>query len=231
MNWDRFKELNIDLNDFKKNQLLKYKNLLQEENKIHNLTAIIKDQEILDKHFFDSLLFTKVFNPENLEILDIGTGAGFPGIVIKILYPNTKIYLLESNGKKIDFLKKVILELDLKNIWTLNARAEEYSIENKEKFDVIISRAMAPLNILLEVGVQSLKLNGTFICLKSKNVNTELQDLNSQEKKLGLKLFLKQELYDEVLGERNNLFYSKENQTPLEFPRHYSQIRKRPLGK
>ncbi|WP_342258764.1 16S rRNA (guanine(527)-N(7))-methyltransferase RsmG [Spiroplasma endosymbiont of Dioctria linearis] len=231
MDWNRFKELNIDLTDFQKNLLLNYKTILQKENEIHNLTAIVEDQEILDKHFFDSLLFTKVFNPDNLEILDIGTGAGFPGIVIKIFYPNTKVFLLESNSKKINFLRKVILELDLKNISTINARAEEYTIDNKEKFDVIISRAMAPLNILLEVGAQGLKTNGTFICLKSKNVNVELNDLNNQEKKLGLNLFLKQELKDEVLGERNNLFYSKYKETPLEYPRQYSQIRKRPLGK
>ncbi|WP_339034097.1 16S rRNA (guanine(527)-N(7))-methyltransferase RsmG [Spiroplasma endosymbiont of Cantharis rufa] len=231
MDWNRFKELNIELNDLKKNLLLKYKSILQKENAIHNLTAIVEDQEILDKHFFDSLIFTKVFNPDNLEILDIGTGAGFPGIVIKIFYPNAKVFLLESNSKKINFLNKVIFELDLKNIWTINARAEEYTIDNKEKFDVIISRAMAPLNILLEVGAQGLKMNGTFVCLKSKNVNVELMDLNNQEKKLGLNLFLKQELNDEVLGERNNLFYSKYNKTPLEYPRQYSQIRKRPLGK
>ncbi|AUM63039.1 16S rRNA (guanine(527)-N(7))-methyltransferase RsmG [Spiroplasma monobiae] len=231
MNWDRFKDLKIELNEKQKENLIKYKNILQEENKIHNLTAITEDQEIIDKHFYDSLIFTNEFNPGGLSILDIGTGAGFPGMVLKIMFPSAKIYLVESNGKKINFLKKVIKELSLKDIWTLNVRAEEYSVENREKFDVIISRAMAPLNILLEVGVQALKVEGTFICLKSKNVNNELDDLNGKEKKIGLVLKGKQELRDEVLGERNNLFYKKNKPTPLEYPRLYSQIRKRPLGK
>ncbi|QHX37065.1 16S rRNA (guanine(527)-N(7))-methyltransferase RsmG [Spiroplasma sp. BIUS-1] len=231
MNWDRFNDLKIELNDLQRENLIKYKNILQEENKIHNLTAIVEDQEIIDKHFYDSLIFTNVFNPEGLSILDIGTGAGFPGLVLKIIFPKAKIYLLESNGKKINFLNKVIQELDLKDVWTLNERAEEYSLDNKEKFDVIISRAMAPLNILLEVGVQALKVDGTFICLKAKNVNNEIQDLNGQEKKLGLMLEQRQELQDDVLGERNNLFYKKQKVTPSEYPRLYSQIRKRPLGK
>ncbi|AUB32159.1 16S rRNA (guanine(527)-N(7))-methyltransferase RsmG [Spiroplasma floricola] len=231
MNWNKFEELNIVFTEKQKQDLIKYKNILQEQNKIHNLTAITQDQEIIDKHFYDSLIFTKVFNPDGLEILDIGTGAGFPGVVLKIMFPNSKIYLLESNGKKINFLNTVIKELDLKNIWTLKVRAEEYSVENKEKFDVIISRAMAPLNILLEVGVQALKIKGTFICLKSKNIANELNELNGQETKLGLSLQKKQNYEDDILGERNNLFYIKNSSTSIEYPRLYSQIRKRPLGK
>ncbi|WP_338985034.1 16S rRNA (guanine(527)-N(7))-methyltransferase RsmG [Spiroplasma endosymbiont of Diplazon laetatorius] len=231
MNWDRFNDLKIELNEEQKENLIKYKNILQEENKIHNLTAITEDQEIIDKHFYDSLIFTNEFDPKGLSILDIGTGAGFPGLVLKIMFPTSKIYLVESNGKKINFLNKVIKELNLKDVWTLNVRAEEYSLENKEKFDVIISRAMAPLNILLEVGIQALKVNGTFICLKAKNVNNEIKELNGQEKKIGLSLNNRQELQDDILGERNNLFYIKDNETPKEYPRLYSQIRKRPLGK
>lgn len=231
MNWDKFKNLKIALSLNQKNMLLKYKELLQKENKIHNLTTITKDQSIIDKHFYDSLIFTNVFNPDNLFILDIGTGAGFPGIVLKIVFPNSKIYLVEANGKKINFLNKVIRELNLKEIWTLKVRAEEFAITNKEKFDIVISRAMAPLNILLEVGVQALKVKGTFICLKSKNVDKELSDLNNQEFKLGLKLKMKQELDDLTLGQRNNLFYIKEKATPENYPRLYNQIRKRPLGK
>ncbi|AGR42534.1 16S rRNA (guanine(527)-N(7))-methyltransferase RsmG [Spiroplasma diminutum] len=231
MLWNRFDELDIKITEAQKEKLIMYKNILQKENKIHNLTTIITDQDILDKHFYDSLIFSNHFDPSNLKILDIGTGAGFPGVVIKIIYPTSKIYLVESNGKKINFLNKVIRELELEDIYTLNVRAEEYTLENREKFDVVISRAMAPLNILLEVGAQGLKINGSFICLKSKNVINEMNDLNGQETKIGLMFDFKQELNDEVLGERNNLFYKKVKQTPLEFPRQYSQIRKRPLGK
>ncbi|AGR41660.1 16S rRNA (guanine(527)-N(7))-methyltransferase RsmG [Spiroplasma taiwanense] len=231
MEWYKFKDLKVELKDNQKEKLIIFKNLLQQENEKYNLTSITDDQEIIDKHFYDSLIFSNVFNLDNLEIMDIGTGAGFPGIVLKIIFPNSRIYLVESNGKKINFMNKVIQELNLKNIWTVNKRAEEFSVLNKEKFDLIISRAMAPLNILLEVGVQALKINGYFICLKGKNAEFEINDLNNCENKIGLKLEKIQEIDDLVLGKRINLFYIKIASTSNFYPRLYCQIKKRPLGK
>ncbi|QBQ08200.1 16S rRNA (guanine527-N7)-methyltransferase [Spiroplasma gladiatoris] len=214
-----------------KTKLIQFKDLLKSENQKYNLTTIIDDQEIYLKHFVDSVLFTKNISLIDQKILDIGTGAGFPGLIIKILFPNTNIYLVESNNKKISFLKLVIETLKLENVFTVNKRAEEYSLEQKEQFDIVISRAMAPLNILLEVGVQALKVNGYFICLKSKNVKSEILDLNSKESTIGLKLDKEQKLIINNLGERINLFYKKFSKTNEIYPRLYSQIKKRPLGK
>ncbi|WP_222563339.1 16S rRNA (guanine(527)-N(7))-methyltransferase RsmG [Spiroplasma clarkii] len=176
-------------------------------------------------------MFAKELQLNNQKILDIGTGAGFPGIVIKILFPQTQVYLIEANNKKINFLKLVIKELNLKNIIPVNQRAEIFSVQHKEEFDIVISRAMAPLNVLLEVGVQALKVNGTFICLKAKNVGVEILDLNGKESDIALKLVVEQKLFVDNIGERVNLFFNKIKPTNSIYPRQYSQIKKKPLGK
>ncbi|QEH62394.1 16S rRNA methyltransferase GidB [Spiroplasma chinense] len=231
LNWSNLESLIKDFNQEKRQNLETYMELLQQENKKYNLTAIVESQEIIDKHFYDSVIFSESIEIENQSIMDIGTGAGFPGLVIKILFPETKVYLVESNNKKISFLNLVINKLNLKNVFTKNERAEDFSLEMKEKFDIIISRAMAPLNILLEVGVQGLKVGGQFICLKSKNVTNEILDLNNKESVIGLKLLKEQKISIDNIGERINLFYLKEKNTPNSYPRMYSQIKKKPLGK
>lgn len=228
--WFLIENLLGHINQEKKNNLLKYLRLLQEENKKYNLTAIVNSDEIFIKHFFDSILFTKEFEVQTQKILDIGTGAGFPGLVLKILFPKTKIYLLEANNKKVVFLNYVIKELNLKDVFTICKRAEDYSVKHREKFDIIISRAMAPLGILLEVGVQALKVGGVFICLKSKNADNEIASLNNEEQKLELSLQKTQKLNIENLGERVNLFYKKIASTDKIYPRSYAQIKKKPLG-
>lgn len=231
MDWTSFEMIGYKIEESVKEKLIKFKNLLQEENKKYNLTTIINDQDIIYKHFFDSLLFTKDFELNTQKVLDIGTGAGFPGIVLKIFYPMIELHLVESNSKKVSFLKMVINNLNLKNIYVWNERAEVFSLNNKEKFDITVSRAMAPLNILLEIGVQALTINGYFICLKGKNVEKEILELNNKEYLIGLKLLKEQNLYYEFLGERTNLFFLKENKTANQYPRQYGQIKKRPLGK
>ncbi|QGS52441.1 16S rRNA (guanine(527)-N(7))-methyltransferase RsmG [Spiroplasma tabanidicola] len=228
--WSKIEEYIGCLSEEKKSLLITYKELLQEENQKYNLTTIIDDQEIYLKHFIDSVLFIKEFEINNQKIMDIGTGAGFPGLVIKILFPDTSVFLVESNNKKINFLNLVINKLGLKNIYTVNKRAEEYSTETKEQFDIVISRAMAPLNILLEVGVQAIKIKGHFICLKAKNVFQEITQLNGKEHLIGLKLIKEQNLLIENIGERINLFYEKVTKTNDNYPRLYSQIKKKPLG-
>lgn len=231
MNWAIFNEYVGQLDKTKQAQLLKFKDLLRSENKKYNLTTIIDDEEILYKHFLDSILFTKEFELTNQKLLDIGTGAGFPGLVLKILFPNTKVYLIESNGKKVNFLNLVIQTLGLTDIWAIDDRAEEFSVNHQEEFDVVISRAMAPLNILLEVGVQAIKVGGYFICLKAKNVNAEILELNGKEANIALKLEKEQKLFLEKIGERVNLFFKKVSTTNKIYPRLYSQIKKKPLGK
>ncbi|AKX34696.1 16S rRNA (guanine527-N7)-methyltransferase [Spiroplasma litorale] len=223
-------EKNKNFNTDIRKKLIKYIELLKIWNKKFNLTSIIEDEEIIKKHFYDSLIFTSSYELNNQTILDIGTGAGFPGMVLKIFYENLTVILLESNNKKVLFLKEVIKELDLKNIFVSNERAEVFSINNKEKFDIVISRAVAQLNILLEIGVQALKVDGTFIALKGKNYQEEVNILNNCEYKIGLKFMNKQIYEDLYLGTRANLFYKKISSTPNGYPRNYNKIKKRPLG-
>ncbi|AOG61073.1 16S rRNA (guanine527-N7)-methyltransferase [Spiroplasma helicoides] len=230
-NWKVIEDIVGPITEKQKKQLVDYKNLIQEENKKYNLTTIVLDEEIFWKHFYDSIIFSQDFKLSNQFILDIGTGAGFPGIVIKVLFPETIVTLVESNNKKIAFLNLVIKKLELNNITTSSQRAEQFSIDNKEKYDIVISRALAQLNILLELGVQALKINGHFICLKSKNAGTELSELNGKECAIGLKLVKQQNLEIDQLGERVNLFFEKVRSTSIDYPRPYPQIKKKPLGK
>ena len=154
------KKINIEITDIQLEQLNKYYELLVEYNKVMNLTGITEKEQVYLKHFYDSLTLIKVIDPTKEETLcDVGTGAGFPGLVIKILFPNLKVTLVDSLNKRIEFLKKVIQELNLKDIEAIHARAEEFSKLNREKFDIVTSRAVAPLNILLEYNIPLLKTN------------------------------------------------------------------------
>lgn len=159
MNKEQFKEelkkLNITLTKTQENQLEEYYNLLIEENKKINLTTITKKEDVYLKHFYDSLTIIKVIDLTKKEtLIDIGTGAGFPGLVLKIVFPNLKVTLLDSLNKRINFLNKVIEKLNLTNIKTVNSRIETYQ---QETFDIVTSRAVSKINILLELSCQLVK--------------------------------------------------------------------------
>ena len=143
-------KLNITLTDTMLDQLEQYYQLLVEENKKYNLTAITDKESVYLKHFYDSLTLSKAINLNEQHLCDIGTGAGFPGLVLKIVFPNLKVTLVDATLKKCHFLEMVITKLNLKNIEVINARAEEYSKTTREKFDIVTSRAVAPLKHLLE---------------------------------------------------------------------------------
>ncbi|WP_031542296.1 16S rRNA (guanine(527)-N(7))-methyltransferase RsmG [Mesoplasma photuris] len=226
-NWTIFDELeNIELTDDIKSKLNRYYEILIEENSKYNLTRISEMDEVFEKHFLDSLLFTNNFKIKDQKIADIGTGPGFPGVVLKIFFPNTKITLIESNGKKVNFLNLLIQKLNLKDIEVSNQRAEEISVIQKEKFDIVISRAVAYLDILLEIGVQLIKVGGHFIALKGPRAEEEILDLKGKDKRLALSLENKQVLADTGFGVRVNLFYLKTKSTSDMYPRKYSQIKK-----
>ncbi|KAJ3615810.1 hypothetical protein Zmor_012283 [Zophobas morio] len=171
------------------------------------------------------------FEITNQSICDIGTGPGVPGIILKIIFPEIRLTLVESNAKKTSFLKKVIDKLNLSNVEVVTDRAEIYSVNFKETQDLIVSRAMAALNVLLEVGVQALKVGGTFIGLKSQKLEEEMSDLNGKESLIGLKFDHIQDISEELLGIRKNIFYTKTKVTSDKYPRMYSQIKNSPLGK
>lgn len=170
------KTLNIECNEEKYNLLIKYMDFLQEYNKHTNLTSIIEDKDIFLKHYYDSLTISKVIDLNKYDtLLDIGSGAGFPGIVLKIFYPNLNITLLDSNNKKVTFLNELIKELNLSNIVAINDRAEDYAKENLNKFAIVTSRAVANMRVLSEISLPSVKVNGYFIAMKG-NAESELND-------------------------------------------------------
>ena len=226
---EELKKIDINISVDTLSKLDIYYHLLVEENKKYNLTAITEEKEVYLKHFYDSLTLSKIVELNNQYLLDIGTGAGFPGLVLKIVFPELKIDLLDSTTKRCQFLQMVINQLELKNINVINARAEEYAKENREKYDIVTSRAVAPLKHLLEYSIPLLKVNGNFISLKS-NIDEELKNINNYYQKLHLtnESIIKFELPYE-LSLRTLYKVTKQKTTPLIYPRQYSQIKKKDI--
>lgn len=233
MNKEQFinelKKININISVDTLSKLEEYYQILVEENKKYNLTAITEKEQVYLKHFYDSLCIIKIIDLKDEYLLDIGTGAGFPGLVLKIVFPELKIDLLDSTNKRCLFLKMVIDKLQLKNVNVINARAEEYAKDNREKYDIVTSRAVAPLKHLLEYSIPTLKVNGNFISLKS-NIDEELKNINNYYNKLYLsnEEIIKYELpYEHSL--RTLYKVTKNKTTPSIYPRQYSQIKKKDI--
>ena len=166
------KDLNISLTEDQINKLDKFYNLLIEWNEKINLTRITEEKEVYLKHFYDSLTISKVIDLSTKETLcDVGTGAGFPGIVLKIVYPNLKITLVDSLLKRVNYLNTIIKELELSDIKAIHSRGEEF----KEKFDVVTARAVANIEKLLNFTMHLVKKDGVFIAMKG-NIEEELRD-------------------------------------------------------
>ena len=226
MNQDNFilelKKLNINITELQFKQLERYYDLLVEYNKVMNLTGITLKEDVYLKHFYDSLTIAKVIDLSQYKTLcDVGTGAGFPGLVLKIIYPNLKVTLLDSLNKRLNFLDIVIKELNLKDIETVHSRAEEYN----KQFDITVARAVAPLNILLEYCIPLTKINGYFIAMKGKNeeATNALKELNSEIIETNSFLLPVEQ------SNRTIIKIKKIKETNKKFPRKYSEIKKRPL--
>ena len=222
-------KLNIKITDNQLKSLETYYCLLSEENKKYNLTTITEEKEVYLKHFYDSLTITKIIELNDQYLCDIGTGAGFPGIVLKIIFPNLKIDLIDSNGKKCYFLNLVINKLKLKNISVINTRCEEYAHIYREKYDIITSRAVAPLKHLLEYSIPMLKIGGKFIALKA-NIEDEMINIDNYYHKLGL---INEEIIKFTLpyelSQRTLYMIEKNKMTPSIYPRQYNQIKKKDI--
>ena len=222
-------KINIEIDDKKLANLERYFELLVEWNEKMNLTGITKKEDVYLKHFYDSLTLFKAIDLNKVETLcDIGTGAGFPGLVIKIVFPNIKVTLVDSLNKRINFLNEVIKELKLKNIETISARIEEYGIKNREIYDVVVARAVASLPVLLEYSIPLTKVDGYFIAMKS--TSDELNDLKDIYKKLNIELdntvnFLLP--YEN--SNRSLIKFKKLSITNKIFPRKYAEIKRKPL--
>ena len=233
MNQSRFiievEKLGIEITDEKLQKLERYYELLIEYNKVMNLTGITQKEDVYLKHFYDSLTLVKVIDLNSIDSLcDLGSGAGFPGIVLKIFYPNLKITLIDSLNKRINFLNIVINELKLKDITAIHTRIEDYAKINKEKYDVVTARAVAQTNILLELGINLVKIGKYFIAMKG-NIEQENNFDNALEKlNCSLGNILKFKL---PIEESNRCLIKivKEKSTSKLFPRTYNDIKKRPL--
>ncbi len=232
MNLDQFKtelkKLNIKLSPYQLEQLNIYCDFLLEYNKHTNLTAIKNKNDVFLKHFFDCLTILPLIE-NNKTLLDIGTGAGFPGLVLAIFMPNLKVTLLDSNNKKINFLSQCLQKLNITNVKLINERAEKYTKDNREQYDYITSRAVANLSILLELGVPALKINGHFIAMKG-NANEELEQAKTAMQKLNVKLeTIKNFNLPNNEGQRTILNFIKMAPTSLTYPRSYDKIKKKNL--
>lgn len=223
------KKINININNKQLEQLETYYKILIEENKKYNLTSIIDKEQVYLKHFYDSITITKIIDLTTQTICDIGTGAGFPGIVLKIIFPKLKVTLVDSTAKKCNFLKIVISKLELKDIEIVNERAEIFSKYTREKYDIVTSRAVAPLKHLLEYSIPLVKVNGYYIAMKS-DISKEIEDIDIYEKKLNIKQI---EKISFKLPKENSLRtlikYQKLSPTNLKYPRKYSEIKKKSL--
>ncbi|MBQ8193326.1 MAG: 16S rRNA (guanine(527)-N(7))-methyltransferase RsmG [Bacilli bacterium] len=223
------KLLGIELNDKLLSLLEEYYNILKEENEKYNLTRIIEIEDVYLKHFYDSLTITKSINIDNQTICDLGTGAGFPGLVLAICFPNIKLTLIESNGKKCNFLNIVKEKLLLENITIINARVEEYANNNREIFDIVTARAVAPLKHLLEYGVPLVKVSGHFIAMKS-SISKEIKNIENYYNKLNIKEENKLEFnLPKENSLRTILKYQKLEKTDTKYPRRYSEMIKRDI--
>ena len=205
------KNLNIQLTETQLFQLETYYEMLVEYNKIMNLTGITEHDEVFLKHFYDSLTIVKIIDLNTVEsFCDIGTGAGFPGLVIKICFPKLKVTLLDSLNKRVEFLKAVIQKLNLKDIEVVHARAEEYALSHRSEFDITTARAVAHTSILLEYAIPMTKVEKYFVAMKA-NVEEELKEIDNALKKLSTKLIQKEEfLLPLENSKRTILLFKKE---------------------
>lgn len=234
---DRFlkslEKLNIHLNEKQVYQFMKYYEMLIETNKVMNLTAITDFDEVIDKHFVDSLALIQAIDlNKELKVIDVGTGAGFPGIPLKIAFPELDILLLDSLNKRIHFLNQVISELGLENIQTIHGRAEDFGKNPlyREKFDLCVSRAVANLSTLSEYCVPFVQVDGYFISYKSGKVQEELDASRHAVDILGGKVekCLNYALADTDM-ERSLVVIHKLKPTKKAYPRKAGKPSKEPL--
>jgi len=217
--------------DEKLEQLSAYRRELMEWNKIMNLTSLTEDSDIIDKHFIDSLLLFRYEKlKDNMRIADVGTGAGFPGIPIKICKSDVQLLLLESIAKKARFLSHIVGILALEGVSIANQRAEVLGQmpEHRESYDIAVARCVAPLRTLAEYCLPLVQIGGKFIAYKGQDIEMELKEAESAIAELGGKLVAVHR--DESYPDRRALvFIEKQKRTPKQYPRRVGLPAKRPL--
>lgn len=237
----RLQELNVTIDDNQFEQFEQYFKILVEWNTFMNLTAITEYEDVQIKHFIDSLAVSYVLenvslknkiDMNNVSVIDVGTGAGFPGVPLKIAFPQAKVLLMDSLNKRVNFLNEVIGKLNLTGVSAVHARAEEgaRNADFREKFDVGVSRAVANLSTLVEYCLPFVKQGGYFIAYKSGDINEEKENAKNAVNLLGGKI---EEVYTMTLPhtdiERSFVFIRKERPTPKKYPRKAGLPSKEPL--
>lgn len=230
---EKLQKLNIEITENQIRQFQVYYDMLIEKNKVMNLTAITELDEVIDKHFVDSVAIVSKYDmTKSLSLIDVGTGAGFPGIPLKIMFPNLNVVLLDSLNKRVKFLNEVIDELGLTNIYAVHSRAEEGARmkEYREKFDLCVSRAVANLSSLSEYCLPYVKENGYFISYKSGSVDDELVGAGKAIKILGGKVDKCEKIIlPDTDIDRSFVFINKIKKTPNKYPRKPGTATKEPL--
>ena len=225
-------KIGIEITDEQKEQFDIYHKLLEEWNKVMNLTGITEYEEVVEKHYVDSLSIVKVMNMNHVDtVIDVGTGAGFPGLPIAIS-SKAEVTLLDSLNKRVNFLNSISTELELKNVNTVHGRAEEMGANQKyrEKYDIAVSRAVAPMNVLVEYLLPFVKIGGICICMKGPKADEELKEAKRAIKLLGGEIVKQEKLkLDNEKMERNLIIIKKVSTTAKKYPRKPGMPAKQPL--
>lgn len=211
-------------------QLLEFARRLLEKNQVMNLTAITEAKDVATLHLLDCAALLTLADFRGKSVVDVGTGAGFPGMVLRILEPDFDLTLLDSLGKRVDFLKEVQTDLELKNVTCVHARAEEFAAQHREQFDLAVSRAVAQLNVLCELTLPLVKVGGQFAAMKSVSTDEEIRQARSAIAQLGGQL---SGVTDYTVPETDVVHrivsIEKTQHTPKQFPRAFARIKKAPL--
>jgi len=236
MEYKEFEEL--FLVELKKNNIENVKNtdkfyqymkLLLEWNEKINLTAIRDEKEFIVKHFIDSLTINQFIKP-NTKLIDVGTGAGFPGLPLKLFHEELDCTLIDSVGKKINVLNDIISKLKLENITAVHTRAEDFAKDNREKYDIAVSRAVANMNTLVEYLIPFAKVGGIIICMKGPNYDEELTTARKAINVLGGTIEKIESFYINEELERNVIVIKKVKETPKQYPRGQGKPLKEPIA-
>ena len=210
--------------------LIRYADLLVEKNKVMNLTAITEPADIAALHFLDSVAMLTLADLKGKKMADIGTGAGFPGMPLRIVEPSIRLTLLDSLNKRIDFLKEVCDDLGLSDVECIHGRAEEFAVGHRESYDIVTSRAVANLQMLSELCLPLVKVGGYFLSMKSVDSEQEVNDTKNAIKTLGGRI---EKVVDYTIPgtevQHRLIFIKKIQETPKKYPRAFAKIKKNPL--
>lgn len=228
---EELKKINVNLSDEENQQFELYYQKLIEVNQYMNLTAIVEKEEVYRKHFLDSLEILRVLNSnESITLCDVGSGAGFPSIPLAIVQSNVDVTIIDALNKRIHFLNQLVDDLNLKNVNALHFRAEDYAKEKREFFDVVTARAVARLNVLVELCLPLTKVGGKFMAMKGASGLEEIKEATKAIQTLGGKITqIEQFTLPEDEDERMIIVVEKIKPTPAKYPRNFNKIKEKPL--